>query len=54
MLWSALMFCFSYYLEEKIFHGTIYAWIVGIPLIAFAVYKKDRYNYDLLLMNLNK
>ncbi|CAD8125808.1 unnamed protein product [Paramecium sonneborni] len=54
MLWSALLMCFSYYLEDTIFHGTIYAWFVGIPLITFAVYKKEKYQYDLLLMNINK
>ena len=54
MLWSALLMCFSHYLEDTIFHGTIYAWLVGIPLITFATYKKETYLYDLLLMNINK
>ncbi|CAK68569.1 unnamed protein product (macronuclear) [Paramecium tetraurelia] len=54
MLWSAIMMCFSNYLENTIFHGTIYAWLVGIPLIIFAIYKKEKYLYDLLLMNINK
>ncbi|CAD8213536.1 unnamed protein product [Paramecium octaurelia] len=54
MLWSALLICFSHYLEDIIFHGTIYAWLIGLPLIAFATSKKEKYLYDLLLMNINK
>lgn len=54
MLWSALLMCLSNYLEDTIFHGIIYSWLVGIPLIVFAVYKKENYLYDLLLMNINK
>ncbi|CAK82690.1 unnamed protein product (macronuclear) [Paramecium tetraurelia] len=54
ILWSALLLCFSNYLEDNIFHGTIYAWLVGLPLLALAVFKKQKYHYDLLLMNISK
>lgn len=53
-MWSALLLCFSKYLEENIFHGTVYAWLVGLPLMAIAVYNKQKYDYDLLLLNINK
>lgn len=42
---------YAHYLEETIFHGIVYAWLIGIPLMAIAVYKKDKYDYDLLLLN---
>lgn len=35
--WSCLMLIFSKILEEIIFRGTIYAWLLGIPLLIIIV-----------------
>jgi hypothetical protein len=52
-LWAAILLCSSLFLEGIIIHGTIYAWISGIPLIILIVGRSEKYKYSLLLMDVN-
>lgn len=53
-MWTVLLLTFSKFLEGILFFGTIYAWIVGVPLLVLTVLRSEKYHFDLLLMNVNK
>ncbi|CAD8157654.1 unnamed protein product [Paramecium octaurelia] len=53
-MWGATLLCFSKFLEGVLFFGTIYAWLVGLPLMMIGILKSEKMHLDLLLLNLNK
>lgn len=52
--WSCLMLIFSKILEEIIFRGTIYAWLLGIPLLIIIVIQNPEERLDLLMLDTTK
>ena len=53
-LWTAIMLCFSKFMEGTLFEGCIMAWILGIPFIVMIVLTNRDHRIDLLLINVNK
>jgi len=37
-MWTAIMLTMGYLTEKRIFHGIIYAWAIGLPLMAFIIF----------------
>jgi hypothetical protein len=48
------MLVFSKILEDVIFRGTIYAWLLGIPLLIIIVIQNPEERIDLLLLDNSK
>lgn len=42
------------FLEKIIFNGIIYAFISGLPLLILTVFRMEKLNFDLLLINHSK
>ncbi|CAD8151019.1 unnamed protein product [Paramecium pentaurelia] len=53
-VWGTLLLCCSMFLEKVIFSGIIYAFISGLPLLILTVFKMDKLNFELLLINHSK
>lgn len=53
-LWTAIMLCFSKFMEGTLFEGSIVAWMIGIPFIILIVITNRDQRVDLLLINVNK
>ncbi|CAD8173029.1 unnamed protein product [Paramecium pentaurelia] len=49
--WTCIMLAFSKILEDVIFRGTIYAWLLGIPLLIIIVIQNPEERIDLLLLD---
>lgn len=52
--WTCIMLVFSKILEDVIFRGTIYAWLLGIPLLIIIVIQNPEERIDLLLLDNSK
>lgn len=52
--WTCIMLAFSKILEDVIFRGTIYAWLLGIPLLIIIVIQNPEERVDLLLADNSK
>lgn len=52
--WTCIMLVFSKILEDVIFRGTIYAWLLGIPLLVIIVIQNPEERIDLLLLDNTK
>lgn len=53
-IWTAIMLTFSKLLEGIIFKGTIYAWLLGIPLLVLIVVQNPEERYDLMMQDPQK
>ncbi|CAD8065320.1 unnamed protein product [Paramecium sonneborni] len=53
-VWGTLLLCCSMFLEKVIFSGIIYAFISGLPLLIFTIFRMEKLNFDLLLINHSK
>lgn len=53
-VWTMILLCFAVFLENKLFEGTIIAWLIGIPIIVLIVVNNKKQNIDILLVNVNK
>jgi len=36
-MWTGIMLLMAYLIEKRIFHGIVYAWIIGMPLMVFII-----------------
>jgi len=48
------MLAFSRILEDIIFKGTIYAWLLGIPLLSLIILQSPEERHDLLMIDPQK
>jgi len=53
-MWTAFLLVFAMVLEDVLFKGTVIAWIIGLPFIAYIMYDSRDHRMDLLVINSNR
>ena len=48
---TAILLTFAKFLEGVILFGIIFAWLASIPLMIFAIIKKEKWEIDLVIAN---
>ncbi|EGR29625.1 PAS domain S-box family protein [Ichthyophthirius multifiliis] len=53
-VWTSIMLSLTYLTEKKVFHGLLYAWAIGLPLIMFIIFWIPiKQNQETFTMNVN-
>jgi PAS domain S-box-containing protein len=53
-MWTAFLLVFAMVLEDILFKGTVIAWIIGLPFIAYIMYDSRDHRTNLLVINSNR